>query len=113
MKSGKIFLIVISVAVPLVVAYLFFATTTEANVGSWVHNLPALNATVNSITIVVLIAALVAIKAGREKLHRNLILLAMTLGVIFLVSYVTYHATVPSTVFGDTNGDHVLSEAEK
>jgi putative membrane protein len=112
MKASKIFLIIVSIAVPVVVAYLFFATTAEANVGSWVHNLPGLNATVNSVTILVLISALLAVKNGREKLHRNLILLAMILGVVFLVSYVTYHASVPSTVFGDTNGDHVLSEVE-
>lgn len=113
MKANKIFLIVVSIAVPVVVAYLFFATKSEANVGDWVHNLPGLNATVNSITILVLISALIAIKNGKEKLHRNLIILAMGLGAVFLVSYVTYHASVPSTVFGDTNGDNVLSEAEK
>ena len=39
-------------------------------------------------------------------------LTAMIFGVIFLASYVTYHASVPSTVFGDMNGDGVLSEAE-
>jgi putative membrane protein len=60
-----------------------------------------------------LISALVAIKNGKEKLHRNLILTAMILGVVFLVSYVTYHASVPSTVFGDTNGDYTLSDLER
>ena len=35
------------------------------------------------------------------------------LGFIFLVSYITYHASVPSTVYGDLDGDRVLSEAEK
>jgi putative membrane protein len=113
MKAGKIFLIVVSIAVPVVVAYLFFATKSEANLGPWVYKLPGFNATINSITIFLLISALVAIKKGKEKLHRNLILLAMILGVVFLVSYVTYHASVPSTIYGDTNGDYTLSEAEK
>lgn len=113
MKAGKIFLIVVSLAVPIVVAYLFFATKSEANIGAWVHSLPTLNATVNSATIFILAGAVMAIKKGHEKLHRNLILLAMILGVVFLVSYVTYHASVPSTVYGDTNGDNILSEAEK
>ena len=113
MKAAKVFLIVVSIAVPVVVAYLFFATTTQANVGPWVHYLPGLNATINSITIFILISALLAIKNGNENLHRNLILLAMILGVVFLVSYVTYHASVPSTIFGDTNGDYNLSEEER
>lgn len=113
MKAGKIFLIVVSVAVPLVVAYLFFATTAEANVGDWVHILPTLNASINSLTIILLISALLAIKKKKEKLHRNLILLAMILGVLFLTSYVTYHASVPSTIYGDVNGDYTLSDVEK
>lgn len=113
MKGGKIFLIVVSIAVPVVVAYLFFATKSEANVGEWVHNLPALNATINSTTVFILIGALVAIRKGKENLHRNLMLSAMFLGVVFLVSYVTYHASVPSTVFGDLNGDYNLSDEER
>ena len=113
MKAGRIFLIVVSLAVPVVVAYLFFATKSEANVGSWVHSLPGVNASINSLTVLLLIAAVVAIKNGKEALHRNLMLLAMLLGVVFLVSYVTYHASVPSTVFGDANGDYMLSESEQ
>ena len=113
MKSGKVFLIVISIAVPAVVAYLFFATKAEANLGAWVYNLPAFNATINSITVGLLLLALWAIKSGKEKLHRNLMIVAMVLGLVFLTSYVTYHASVPSTMFGDTNGDYILSDVEK
>ena len=112
MKVSKILLIVVSVIVPVVVAALFFFTKTEAEVGSWVHNLPTLNATINSITIVLLISALVAIKKGKELLHRNLMLSAMFLGMVFLISYITYHASVPSTVFGDLDGNGILSDTE-
>lgn len=113
MDGKKLFLIIVSVAVPLVVALLFFFTKSEANLGTWVYYLPTLNATINSITIVALIGALIAIKNGRELLHRNLMLTGMVLGFIFLVSYITYHASVPSTVYGDVNGDSVLSDVER
>ena len=112
MKVSKILLIAVSIIVPVVVAALFFFTKTEAAVGSWVHKLPTLNATINSITILLLISALVAIKKGQEVVHRNLMLSAMFLGMVFLISYITYHASVPSTVFGDLDGNGTLSDVE-
>jgi putative membrane protein len=112
MKLNKIVLITLSVLVPLIVAALFIFTKTEANMGPWVYYLPRFNAAVNSATIVLLIAALVMIKKGHEKAHRNLMLTAFALGALFLVSYITYHASVPSTVYGDLNHDHILSQIE-
>ena len=112
MKVNKIILIVISILVPAVVASLFLFRTTEANLGSWVYSLPQLNVTLNATTIVLLIAALIMIKKGKEKAHRNLMLTALFLGTLFLISYITYHASVPSTVYGDLNHDHTLSQSE-
>lgn len=113
MKAGKIFIIIVSIAVPVVVALLFFTTKTEADLGEWVHQLPSFNATVNSIVVVLLVSSLIAIKKGKEQLHRNLMLSAMVLGAVFLISYIIYHSSVPSTLFGDVNGDHVLSPQER
>ncbi len=112
MKQSKLIIAGISILVPTVVALLFIFTSSEAGLGPWVHRLPALNATINGCSAVVLLMALVMIKQGKETTHRNLMLLAFGLGTIFLVSYITYHASVPSTVFGDTNHDHQLSAAE-
>jgi putative membrane protein len=111
-KFNKIFIIGISFLVPSVVALLFVFTTSEANIGSWVHTLPVLNVSINSATILILLLALLMIMKGKETVHRNLMLLALALGTIFLVSYITYHASVPSTVFGDTNHDGILSDSE-
>jgi putative membrane protein len=112
MNVGKVVLIVISILVPVVVAALFIFTSNAAEIGSWVYQLPRLNAIINSTTVVILIAALIMIKSGREKAHRNLMLTALILGTVFLISYITYHASVPSTVYGDINHDHALSESE-
>ncbi|MCB0495248.1 MAG: DUF420 domain-containing protein [Cyclobacteriaceae bacterium] len=109
---NKIIIGVLSIAIPLVVAILFFTTKSEVNV-SWLHVLPSVNATLNGTTSVVLLLALYFIKNGNEKRHEQLMKFAFILGALFLVSYVLYHATVPSTIFGDTNGDGVLQASEK
>ena len=112
MKFNKRIIVAISILVPVVVASLLFFVSSRAGVDSWVYYLPKLNVTINTITAVVLILALIMIKLGRETAHRNLMLTALALGSIFLVSYITYHASVPSTVFGDTNHDRALSVSE-
>jgi len=112
MKFNKSVIIIISVIVPLVVASLLFFVTSSADAGSWVHYLPKLNVSINSLTVVLLIIALIMIKQGHESAHRSLMLTALVLGAIFLISYITYHASVPSTVFGDVNHDRIVSESE-
>lgn len=39
--------------------------------------------------------------------------IAFTLGSLFLVSYVIYHSTADSTIYGDLNGNGVLDDTEK
>lgn len=117
LESNKSYLRVIqvvSVVIPVVVAILLFAPLNlNVEDQSWVKSLPGLNACVNSLTAVLLILALFAIRAKKIALHRNLMLSALVLGTIFLLSYVTYHASTTSTVFGDINGDGVLSAIER
>lgn len=62
--------------------------------------LPPLHAGINTVAALVLVAALVAIKAGRVGLHRAAMVLAMGLSVLFLVSYVAYHITNDPTRYG-------------
>ncbi len=40
-------------------------------------------------------------------------LAALVLSVLFLISYICHHLLAGDTIFGDTNHDGVLSEAEK
>lgn len=102
----------ISVVVPLVVAFLIFMPS-RLEAGSWVKTLPHLNAVINSATALLLLAGLYFIRKRNIELHRAVMLAAFTLGALFLVSYIIYHASVPSVVFGDMDGDGLLSEAEK
>lgn len=117
LESNKTYLLVIkivSVAIPVVVAVLLFAPfNLSLGDQAWVRLLPTVNALINSAAAILLLTALVAIKKKNIKLHRNLMLSALVLGTLFLVSYVIYHASTTSTVFGDLNHDGVLSDVEK
>lgn len=75
--------------------------------------LPPFHASLNALTAVVLLAALYFIKQKNIEAHRKAIYVAMGLSVLFLLSYVAYHFTTPETIFGDTDGNGVLSDAER
>lgn len=104
---------VLSIAIPVVVAILLFTPEKIQGAGDWVYMLPHLNATFNSITTVVLLLGLYFIKQKNIKAHKSMMSIAFILGSLFLVSYVIYHSTADSTVYGDINGNGILDEAEK
>lgn len=64
--------------------------------------LPALNAVLNSITFMCLLMAFLFIKQKNIAMHKRFILMAFLSTSIFLLSYVLYHFTTPSTHFGGT-----------
>ncbi len=104
---------ILSIVVPVLVAVLIFAPSKIEGAGDWVYVLPHLNAALNSITSVVLILGLIFIKQKKIRSHRLMMSTAFVLGSLFLVSYVIYHATADSTVYGDLSGNGMLDEAEK
>lgn len=75
--------------------------------------LPPIHATLNAVTAVLLVGALVAIKRRRIDLHRNLIVASLGASTLFLLSYVAYHFTKTEVLFGDADHDGVLSAAER
>ena len=104
-KKKRLLLIrVLSVAIPVVVA-LLIGIREKLDLGEWVFNLPHIIGVLNSLTALCLIMALVAIKKKNIKLHQNLNTAALILGAIFLLCYVTYHASADSTPYG---GDGAL-----
>ena len=100
---------IVSIAIPVVVAILF---TVRIPGIERMGFLPPIYATVNALTAIVLIMALIEIKKGNRKTHERFMKLAIGLSVIFLLMYVAYHMTSDSTKFGDTNGDGTLSDIE-
>jgi len=91
-------IVLISILIPIVVAILFFAP--KLDVGSKLTFLPALNAALNGVTTILLIVAFIAIKKKNVELHRKLMQTAIGLSVLFLLSYIIYHATSEPTIYG-------------
>lgn len=67
-----------------------------------VTDLPAVNASLNSLATVLLIAAWVLVKRRRLTAHRNFMIAALVCSVLFLTSYLIYHAQVGSVRFQGT-----------
>ena len=105
----NIWIWIVSIAIPLVVAVLF---TVRIPGVERMGFLPPIYATVNALTAIVLIMALIQIKKGNRKTHERFMKIAIGLSVLFLLMYVVYHMTSDSTKFGDTNGDGLLSDLE-
>jgi uncharacterized membrane protein YozB (DUF420 family) len=64
-----------------------------------VSDLPALNASLNATCFVLLTTGYVLIRRGRIAQHRAVMIAAFCTSVIFLVSYLTYHAQIGSKPF--------------
>lgn len=78
-----------------------------------VHIFAKINAVINIAVSILLIAALIAVKNGKYKLHRNVMITAMLLSILFLVSYIAHHLLAGEARFGDINHDGILSAEEK
>ena len=64
--------------------------------------LPTVNASLNALGAVCLIAGFVFIRRGNIEAHRRAMIAAFSLGVLFLISYLTYHFEVGSVKFQGT-----------
>jgi len=85
----------------------------DINPGFDVHLFAKANAIINSAVAILLIVALIAVKSKNYLLHRNLMMTAMFLSVLFLVSYIGHHLFAGETRFGDVNHDGMVTDMEK
>ena len=88
---------VLSIAIPLAVAALF---NVKIEGVERLGFLPPIYATINGITAVILVAAVIMIKKGNRKAHQRLMQTAIVLSTLFLIMYVAYHMTSKSVPFG-------------
>ncbi len=95
-KQYKRIIIALSVVIPLAVAILFGVKVPGVDLTF----LPKIYATINGLTAVLLIAAVVAIKNGNVSLHKRLMTTCIALSAMFLLMYVAYHMTSESTSYG-------------
>jgi putative membrane protein len=106
-------IIVTSVLVPIVVAILIYLPSSARINLLDVSFLPHLNAILNTATAICLAISLIAILDEKVKIHKLANTSAFFISALFLVSYITYHYTAAPTVFGDTDHNGILSEAER
>lgn len=98
-KKYKLWVNIISIAIPVVVALLFGIKLPNIEPLTF---LPPIYASINAITSILLISALIAIKNKKMKLHKSLMQTAIFCSVIFLLMYVAYHITsVPTRYEGE------------
>jgi putative membrane protein len=90
-------IIALSVLIPVAVAALFGMPKVKGYDFSF---LPPIYASINGLTAVLLVAAVVAIKNGRRVLHERLMKTCIFLSASFLVMYIIYHSTSEATPFG-------------
>jgi uncharacterized membrane protein YozB (DUF420 family) len=64
-----------------------------------VHDLPAVNATLNAISGVLLLIGYALIRARKIELHRKFMIAAFSASSLFLICYIVYHAQVGSVRF--------------
>lgn len=61
-----------------------------------VHHLPTLNAALNGTATILLLSGYWLIKQGRQESHKKAMLAAFAASILFLISYLVYHAHVGS-----------------
>lgn len=96
-KKYNTLIIIISIAIPLIVALLFKVRIPDARP---MYELPPIYASINALTAVMLVVALLAIKKGKRILHERIMKVNIFLSLIFLVMYIIYHMTTDPTSFG-------------
>ncbi|PWG05770.1 DUF420 domain-containing protein [Polaribacter aquimarinus] len=100
-KKYKNIIKVLSILIPLAVAALFGVNLKKLGFDvKPLTFLPPIYASINGLTAVLLVVAVVAIKKENRKLHEQLNTLAIGCSLLFLLMYVAYHMTSDSTEFG-------------
>lgn len=85
----------------------------EVDLGFDVHVFAKLNAFVNSIVSLLLLAGLMVVRQGKYEQHKKIMIAALVLSIIFLISYICHHLFAGETKFGDIDHDGLVSETEK
>ncbi len=111
-RKARIFIFIVSCIVFAAVVILS-RVKLELNLPFNVHVFATANALINSLVTICLISGLVSVKKKKFVLHKQIMLTAIVLSVLFLVSYIAHHLLAGETKFGDINHDGILSMDEK
>ena len=99
-RNYKKIITALSIIIPIAVAALFSINLKRLGFDvEPLSFLPPIYATINGITAITLIAAVIAIKNGNRKLHEQLNTFAIACSLAFLLMYIANHITSDSTEF--------------
>jgi putative membrane protein len=107
LKNVSVYKAMILIFLLSIVAFLFlvwllyFKNTVEADY-EWIAALPGLNASLNSISTILLVFGYLEIRKRNFDKHMRLMLGAFATSTLFLVSYVIYHNFIGHTPFPGT-----------
>ncbi|MBL7696765.1 MAG: DUF420 domain-containing protein [Chitinophagaceae bacterium] len=98
-RRARILIIVVSVVIFCAIALL---GRVEIPVGGDfdVHIFAKVNAIINSVVSLLLLAGLIAVRARKYVLHKRIMISAILLSVLFLISYICHHLLAGDTKFG-------------
>ncbi len=105
-------IVVLSLIVFIAVAFLS-RVKLNVNLGFDEHIFAKINAVINSVVSVLLIAGLLSVKNRKYQLHKRIMLTAMFLSALFLVSYICHHLFAGETKFGDADHNGIVTDIEK
>lgn len=98
--KAKKLIYTVSIVIPIAVAALFRVEIRNVDLSI----LPPIYATINGVTAILLILALVAIKKKNMRLHRILMRTSLVFSLLFLGCYIAYHITSKQTPYGGEFG---------
>lgn len=110
-RKARIFIYTVSV---IVFAAVVVLSRVRLNVSLPfnVHVFASINAVINSMVALLLLAGLITARQRKLELHKKIMLAAILLSVFFLVSYIAHHLLAGDTRYGDLNHDGLLSDEE-
>lgn len=99
----------------VVFAAVVFLSKYKLNVdlGFDVHVFAKANTIINSMVAVLLLAGLFSARQKKYELHKKIMLTAISMSVLFLLSYIAHHLLAGDTKYGDLNHDGIVSLGEK
>lgn len=107
-RKAKILIWTLSIIV-FVAVVILSKVKLVLNLNFNVHVFATINAVINSMVAVLLVAGLVTAKSKFFIIHKKIMLSAIILSVLFLVSYICHHLLAGETKYGDINHDGILS----
>lgn len=110
-KKAKLLIFVVSFVIFTAIVILS-RVKLDVELGFDKHIFAKINAAINSLVSLLLIAGLISIKSKKRNLHKNIMLSAMFFSILFLLSYICHHLFTGDTKFGDVDHDGTTSPDE-